>query len=276
MPLLLGRQLLSHDYGSIDCPCLVGNEVPPTRIINPKLIATPLPLLISLSATPTPETAIVASVCQSVVLVVETQLVGHTLPFRVEIAAVLRLHIPEQIVALGGSAGAPDALSDHLASLVVEHALVGHFLVPSARIFVHLVALSDSVTAAHGTLGLGLVGFGHRVAISIGPCLGYLLHLGESAITRTPKHGGVCRSHLHLHALVHLVDHFVDATSAERLCKEWVIRERITPAPESILHHRVHHLVGHLVVPLHSLHHTVERGCCVLPCGNLLLHLMLI
>ena len=101
---------------------------------------------------------------------------------------MLRLHIPEQVVALRGSASAPDPLSDHLASLVVKHALMGHFLVPSARILIHLVSFGDSMTTAHGPLGLRLVRLGHRIAISIGSRLRYLLHLSKSAIT-TPKHG---------------------------------------------------------------------------------------
>ena len=80
MPLLLLGSL-SHYHGSVNSPRLVGDEVSPTRIIDAKLIATVSLLLISLSPT-SPETAaaIVTSVCKSVVLVVETKLVGHTLP----------------------------------------------------------------------------------------------------------------------------------------------------------------------------------------------------
>ena len=189
MPLLLLGSL-SHDHGSVNSPRLVGDEVSPTRIIDAKLIATVPLLLISLSPT-SPETAaaaIVTSVCQSVVLVVETQLVGHTLPLRIEISTVLRLHIPEQVVALRGSASAPDPLSDHLASLVVEHAFMGHFLVASARILIHLVSFGDSMPPSHGPLSLSLVCLGHRVAIPIGSRLGYLLHLSKSAIACS-KHG---------------------------------------------------------------------------------------
>ena len=63
MPLLLLGSL-SHDHGSVDSPRLVGDEVPPTRIIDPELTATLSMLLVSLSPT-SPETAaaIVASVC---------------------------------------------------------------------------------------------------------------------------------------------------------------------------------------------------------------------
>ena len=65
MPLLLLLGSLSHDHGSVDSPRLVGDEVSPTRIIDPELIATVPLLLISLSPTSpeTAATAIVTSVC---------------------------------------------------------------------------------------------------------------------------------------------------------------------------------------------------------------------
>ena len=87
---------------------------------------------------------------------VKTKRIGHALPLLIERCRILSLHVLVKTVGLRELTTADDSLLDHLAAFLIECAFMGHFLVASARVFVHLVSLRDLVpSCVDGALGLG-------------------------------------------------------------------------------------------------------------------------
>ena len=115
---------------------------------------------------------IISSICEPIVLVIESHLVSHALPLVIKDTSVLRPHILVLVSALLGSTVAADSLSDNFAALVIQHPLMGHFLVSRPLILVHLVAFDDTIAITESALGFGLVGLAHRVTV--------LVNLGRS------------------------------------------------------------------------------------------------
>ena len=83
-------------------------------------------------------------------------------------------------------------------------------------------------------------------------------------------------SHGSLHLRVHLVHNLVHiAEERARAREERVVGERVPTdsTSERILHHAIHHLVGHLALPLHPLHHAIEGRSVLRPADH---HLLLV
>lgn len=110
---------------------------------------------------------VIPSVSEPIVLVIEAHLVSHTLPLAIESAGVLRPHVPVLVLALLGTTVAANPLSDNFSALIVQHPLMGHFLVSRALILIHLVALDDTIAISERPLGFGLVGLSHWISILV-------------------------------------------------------------------------------------------------------------
>ena len=128
-------------------------------------------------------------------------------PFPVKILIIFRLHVPVHAVTFDNFLLARYSLLDHFATFVVKGAFMGHFLVASVRILVHLVPFSDFVPfAIDGTLGFGLVGL---LDGSVLLHLGHGLDLSEPTIPFRAMMRIKGTSSLH-YITLHAADHVID------------------------------------------------------------------
>lgn len=145
---------------------------------------------------------------------------------------------------------------------------MSHFLMPVCRVLVHLVAFSDLISSTDGTLSFGLVCLRDRISVLVCLRLRDLLHLRKLTVSSHAAHRWpIATHHRLLHILLHLADHLINIAKAhahtthrlgeERIVRKWITTSNST-APKRIFHHRIHHLVGHLVMSFHPLHHAIK------------------
>lgn len=157
-------------------------------------------------------------------------------------------------MAFGLTTCTSNPLADYLTTLIIHHTFMSHFLVTCARVFIHLVTLSDLISLTKSSLGFILVSFPNRIAVLAWLCCRNFLHLSEPTLTWASLHHlhGLC--HWSLHIVPHFTYHIIHIT--EWLFEKRIVCERITPS--KALEHITHHLVHLMMLILHSLHDSVQ------------------
>ena len=140
-------------------------------------------LLLATEATSLSMTAVIASEAESVLLVVEAHAVGHALPLVVEGTSLVGLNATVQVVALRWATSSANALMHNFSALSIHHAFMSHLLVPISRVFVHLVALGDTISVAKRSLRLRLISLLVTILHR-----SHLLHLHEATLAWPSTH----------------------------------------------------------------------------------------
>ena len=179
---------------------------------------------------------IVASKADPVVRVMESKLIGHVIPLRIECISVLTTHILEDVIAFLMAASATNSLLDHFPTLAIHSALMGDLLMLVTCVFIHLIPLTDSISVTKSTFSLSLVCLFNRIAVAILLDRGHRLHLLEHSAAHTATIYLHWLSHGALHVATHLGYHLVHIAKT-RPIEEWIVCKRI---PAEAFHHIIH------------------------------------
>lgn len=183
-------------------------------------------------------------VSKSVALVIKANFVSHSIPLFIKVSRLVLLKISVDIML---TLLITNFLLYYFSALTIKHAFMGHFLVTSCRVFIHLLSFSYSFSIwPNCPFGLSLIHLLNRSTVRANLRWVAVLHHLKS-ITSTPFHPH------HIVSLTHHLVHISKTTSVEKgIVLEGVFKSKT-------FEHPLRHLVKLVVNIFVSLHHLSEN-----------------